>query len=175
MNQEYAPVPKIDLSGGTRFDSASEIPQYVEWPLVPTCVDLFNKNILTNWTSANPLHEAAELGINYESLSQENKVILQALVPDISSSEPDIFISIPTTDPEKVHQYFFTLASQLKFQNATWETTYTLDHAKKWQVGNTAKEICSKTGYYFSPKDQKFFRSEKAYNRFHGLNQPETI
>lgn len=175
MSQETSPVPRIELSGGTRFDSASEIPIYVEQPLIPTCLNLFNKNILTFWSSANPQQIFAELGINFHSLSSQNKRILLQKVQGIDESEPDIIISLPTTNPEEVHQYFFDLAQSLEFQEATWETTYTLDHLQRIGAGDSLQEIIERTNYYYNPEDKLFFRSEKAYNRFHGKNLPETI
>lgn len=178
LPQQITDIARITESGGIYFDSTQDIPDYVELPLIPTCINLFNKNIRTTWSSANSEQKVAEIYIDYPSLSEENKKIILSIKSDLDLNYSDIPLSIPIssqTTPEEIHEYFFNISELFKFQNATWEPTYTIEQMQKWGAGNTIEKIIETTNNYYSPDDKLFFRNKDAYIRFHGLNKPETI
>ena len=83
-------VEKIFLAGNTQIESKADLAKIVEEPCLAVCEDLYDKNILTYWSSANKdAPDRAYVLIRYESLDDNNKKIADDMVAKgILSDEP---------------------------------------------------------------------------------------
>ncbi len=73
-------VEKIFLAGNTQINSKADLTKIVEKPCLAVCEQLYDKNILTYWSSANKESpHKAEVIIRYESLDEKNKKIANDL------------------------------------------------------------------------------------------------
>ncbi len=74
-------VEKIFLAGNTQVESKADLAKIVEEPCLAVCEDLYDKNILTYWSSANKdAPDKAYVLIRYESLDDNNKKIADDLL-----------------------------------------------------------------------------------------------
>jgi hypothetical protein len=81
MTKYLRDVEKIFLAGNTQIECKEDLAKIVEEPCLAICEDLYDKNILTYWSSANkdaPNH--AFVLIRYESLDERNKAIADKLI-----------------------------------------------------------------------------------------------
>lgn len=85
-------VEKIFLAGNTQITCKADLAKIVEKPCLAVCEQLYDKNILTYWSSSNKESpDKAEVLIRYESLDEENKRIADDLsARGILSINPDI-------------------------------------------------------------------------------------
>ncbi len=83
-------VEKIFLAGNTQIESKADLAKIVEEPCLAVCEDLYDKNILTYWSSANKsAPDRAYVLIRYESLDDANKKIADDMIAKgILSDEP---------------------------------------------------------------------------------------
>ena len=73
-------VDQIFLAGNTQINSKADLAKIVEKPCLAACEQLYDKNILTYWSSANrESPDKAEILIRYESLDENNKKIANDL------------------------------------------------------------------------------------------------
>ena len=73
-------VDKIFLAGNTQINSKADLAKIVEKPCLAVCEQLYDKNILTYWSSSNKESpNKAEVIIRYESLDERNKKIANDL------------------------------------------------------------------------------------------------
>ena len=73
-------VEKIFLAGNTQINSKADLAKVVEKPCLAACEQLYDKNILTYWSSSNKESpNKAEVVIRYESLDERNKKIANDL------------------------------------------------------------------------------------------------
>lgn len=73
-------VDRIFLAGNTQIKSKADLSEIVEWPCLAVCEQLYDKNILTYWSSSNKeSHDKAEVLIRFESLDEKNKKIANEL------------------------------------------------------------------------------------------------
>lgn len=74
-------VEQIFLAGNTQVESKADLAKIVEEPCLAVCEDLYDKNILTYWSSANKkFPKRAYVLIRYESLDDNNKKIADDLI-----------------------------------------------------------------------------------------------
>lgn len=74
-------VEQIFLVGNTQVESKADLAKIVEEPCLAVCEDLYDKNILTYWSSANKnAPDRAYVLIRYESLDDNNKKIADDLI-----------------------------------------------------------------------------------------------
>ena len=83
-------VEQIFLAGNTQVESKADLAKIVEEPCLAVCEDLYDKNILTYWSSANKNSpDRAYVLIRYESLDDNNKKIADDLIAqDVLSDAP---------------------------------------------------------------------------------------
>lgn len=83
-------VEKIFLAGNTQINCKEDLKKIVEEPCLAVCEALYDKNILTYWSSANKnAPDRAYVLIRYESLDDNNKKIADDMVAKgILSDEP---------------------------------------------------------------------------------------
>ncbi|MBR3676901.1 MAG: hypothetical protein IKN71_07185 [Alphaproteobacteria bacterium] len=83
-------VEKIFLAGNTQVNCKADLKKIVEEPCLAVCEDLYDKNILTCWSSANKdAPDRAYVLIRYESLDDNNKKIADDMIAKgILSDEP---------------------------------------------------------------------------------------
>lgn len=139
-------VPAIRHGTSTPRDRET-LAQLVEMPIREACLHLYDLNIKTYTSSANKkdiTSGGAHIFVEYESLSETNKKIAQALVqkdPDhysinktkASTLEKDAYfvIKVPITSPDitvgEINYLALGLVMPFKKQKLTWATTYTLE------------------------------------------------
>ena len=74
-------VEQIFLAGNTQVESKADLAKIAEEPCLAVCEDLYDKNILTYWSSANKnAPDKAYVLIRYESLDDNNKKIADDLI-----------------------------------------------------------------------------------------------
>ncbi|MBR1600356.1 MAG: hypothetical protein IJ677_02125, partial [Alphaproteobacteria bacterium] len=74
-------VEQIFLAGNTQVESKADLAKIVEEPCLAVCENLYDKNILTYWSSANKnAPDRAYVLIRYESLDDNNKKIADNLI-----------------------------------------------------------------------------------------------
>lgn len=74
-------VEQIFLAGNTQVESKADLAKIVEEPCLAVCENLYDKNILTYWSSANKnAPDRAYVLIRYESLDDNNKKIADDLI-----------------------------------------------------------------------------------------------
>lgn len=83
-------VEQIFLAGNTQVESKADLAKIVEEPCLAVCENLYDKNILTYWSSANKnAPDRAYVLIRYESLDDNNKKIADDMIAKgILSDEP---------------------------------------------------------------------------------------
>lgn len=94
MTKYLRDVEKIFLAGNTQIECKEDLAKIVEEPCLAICEDLYDKNILTYWSSANkdaPNH--AFVLIRYESLDERNKAIADKLINEGKIKEDKRFES----------------------------------------------------------------------------------
>ena len=94
MTKYLRDIEKIFLAGNTQVQGKEDLAKIVEEPCLALCEDLYDKNILTYWSSANketPDH--AFVLIRYESLDERNKVIADRLIQEGKIKEDKRFES----------------------------------------------------------------------------------
>lgn len=74
-------VEQIFLAGNTQVESKADLAKIVEEPCLAVCENLYDKNILTYWSSANKnAPDRAYVLIRYESLDDNNKKIADDMI-----------------------------------------------------------------------------------------------
>ncbi|MBW6442038.1 hypothetical protein K0B04_04025 [Patescibacteria group bacterium] len=134
---------------GVEFRGRGEIPKYVEKPLVKACEELYDKNIMTTWSSANykniDFNYPGCIYVDFKSLSDENREIAREMVEEKKAK----FLNVHTFDGparqlnliipisresnvEEVEQYGLQLAERFKSQQLTWGYWDSVDHLKEY-------------------------------------------
>lgn len=123
---------------GTFITRRQDIKKYVEAPLVEACEMLWDKNVRTIWSSCNPkdfTQGYGVIGIDYESLSEENKKIGEEVGEvDENTLGKTLWLKIPlntNTTSEEAKAKSIELASKFKKQKAIWIPSYTQDELIK--------------------------------------------
>ncbi len=76
-------VEKIFLAGNAQVETKADLAKIVEEPCLAVCEELYDKNILTYWSSANKeAPNEAYVMICYESLDDNNKAIADRLIAE---------------------------------------------------------------------------------------------
>lgn len=94
MTKYLRDIEKIFLAGNTQIECKEDLAKIVEEPCLAVCENLYDKNILTYWSSANkdaPNH--AFVLIRYESLDERNKAIADRLINEGKIKEDKRFES----------------------------------------------------------------------------------
>ena len=94
MTKYLRDVEKIFLAGNTQVECKEDLAKIVEEPCLAVCEDLYDKNILTYWSSANKDDPSrAFVMIRYESLDDKNKAIADRLIKEGKIKEDGRFES----------------------------------------------------------------------------------
>lgn len=112
---------------GTLITKREDIKKYVETPLIEACGMLWDKNVKTTWSSCSSKdfqQGHGVIGIDYESLSEENKKIGEE-VGEINESGlgKTLWLKIPLTPDttiEEARRKSIEFVSKFKKQKATW-------------------------------------------------------
>ena len=73
-------IENIFVAGNQQVNTKSDLAKFVEAPCLPVCEELYDKNILTCWSSANKYNpKEAFVVIRYEFLDDANKQIAKKL------------------------------------------------------------------------------------------------
>ena len=81
-------VKCIFEAGNTEIKTKSDLPKIIEEPCLAVCEDLYDKNILTYWSSSNQDNpDKSFVLIRYESLDDKNKAIADKLLEENKITE----------------------------------------------------------------------------------------
>lgn len=76
-------IDNIFVAGNQQIKTKSDLVKFIEAPCLPVCEELYDKNILTCWSSANKHNpKEAFVAIRYEFLDESNKKIAKKLATD---------------------------------------------------------------------------------------------
>lgn len=76
-------IDNIFVAGNQQMKTKSDLVKFIEAPCLPVCEELYDKNILTCWSSANKHNpKEAFVAIRYEFLDEANKKIAKKLATD---------------------------------------------------------------------------------------------
>ncbi len=172
-------IEPIDDTSCHTMAGLEDIRRMVEEPLQETIIELIQeKGVQPISSSANKNDIENEYGyitIDYDSLSQENKEILEkegyeAEDFGIKKNIKVIDIKIPLekdSTVEEIKQKAIQLTKQLKKQKADWIPEYSVDEIMReffYQPEEKDEfletEVEDLSGYYFDNQTQKFFDSE---------------
>jgi len=141
-NAAFASIIPIHRSEGQTFKSVSQIAEFVEVPLLGTVTKLWDKNIPTLSSSANGETPEAYIDIDYDALSDRNRIVVQELMeadkelPEeqqrarmivlkgSGNSDPHtrVKLALPLEGetPESVGAFFTDLADRFTEQDLAW-------------------------------------------------------
>jgi len=159
----------------TRRDQIKEI---VEPPLLPACLDLYDKNIRTLSSSANKKDLEvghAYISIDYETLSPENQKIAQKFGgPIVSDERRMLFIEIPVdknSTLDSIDSSARQIAVAFQKQPMTWAPTFTVESLKQ-MYGISSEEheyddpkVWEGEGLFFDAENSIFYLSEEHYQK----------
>ena len=94
MEERIRDIERIFLAGNTEVESKSDLVKIVEKPCLAVCEDLYDKNILTYWSSSNKdKPDKSFVLIRYESLDDNNKAIADRLLRENKITEDTVLDS----------------------------------------------------------------------------------
>ncbi len=171
-------VQAIDRDRAMWITSRDEVAKYVETPLLQACLDLWDKNIRTLSTTANSKDiqtGLANITIDYDSLSDANKLVAQEL-GEIMKGYTTLSVSINypisrETVPSELSSRALESARLFKKQKARWIPSYTLDQLKRLTFispDNHAAdnpEYWKPAGFYFDAGSGKYFLSQEHFEK----------
>lgn len=81
--KRIADVEQIFMAGNTEVKNKADLARVVEEPCLALCEDLYDKNILTYWSSCNQTApDRAYVLVRYDSLDKRNKAIADRLIEE---------------------------------------------------------------------------------------------
>lgn len=81
MSNLLRDVPRIFIAGNAIIEHKSDLVKFVEEPCLPACEDLYDKNILTYWSSANrDSPNYSFILVRYDFLDDVNKAMADKLI-----------------------------------------------------------------------------------------------
>jgi len=84
-------VERIFEAGNTEVATKADLAKIIEEPCLAVCEDLYDKNILTYWSSSNKDNpNKSFVLIRYESLDEANKAIADSLVMEGKATEDNV-------------------------------------------------------------------------------------
>lgn len=167
-------------SGAQPIYSDDDVREFVEEPLVDACKMFLDKGIRTYWSSANTDsgQKQADIGVDYSSLSEENKAIaskLGGIVEDNfdlggNFTFKGVVFLLPIsakTPVADITQWSIGIAEKFKTQVSTWVPKYTLEEINRIQIKHKmppirGEDIYAKIGLFYAP-DGYIYSNEKAY------------
>jgi len=133
-------VEHIRISGfGHPIYSVEDLYTYFELPLLDSGIDLFNKNIMTlsNNTGDGNTQKTSDIIMDFETLNDENKAIVNNLINEgkakLHEEDKSIELSVPTSSTdtvEDIKERMLDLTAQLELQDILYGR-YSLDNIGK--------------------------------------------
>ena len=176
---KIASVERVFESASQTFLHASEIPKYVESPLVEPVMMLFNKGILTRSSTANIQggYNMANICLDMETLSEENKKVVGEILnkPTFDPEERTLALEMPITAEtpvETVTAYFVDLANKFERQPAIWLPSFGAEDLEKMYEftpgEKTPEELAKETGTYLGA-DGYFYFDKRIYELYNAI------
>lgn len=175
-----AEVKAIGEGRGQMIKTRDEIVKYVESPLVSACEHFWDLNVRTLESSANAkdVGRGAEIVIDYDTLSDENKKIAKEYAEPLSDYEGDVGRSavsfkIPITNEttlEEVKTRASAFAERFKKQRASWIPSYSLGEMREIYASDPndseyGHEAFTKAGWYYDSEGKRFYLSEEHFKK----------
>ncbi len=177
-------------SAGAMIKRREEIKNYVEVPLLKACEELYDKNIETNASDAN--YRSIErrqvgLGINYDSLSDENKAIADQLIDEgIATTSEDmldqqtalnVYMSVTEqTTVKEIEDYYQAIVDRFRKQAMAWAPRSTIQEIRARYGDKPNDETYGPDAYdeYYDPNEQRFYESEEHWRKVHEITDEES-
>lgn len=163
--------------GGVVFRNRKDIDKFVEFPLVDACRALYDKNIQTWQSSANKQNLVmGEVNINldYESLSEENKLIAEEIGERWKYDTMDLVsLKVPVSENTTISEIqtkMGALVDKFRPQPPVWIEARTVDDFSAIH-GTTLTEQDlidwpeEEGGWYFDEKSHLFYPSEEQFKK----------
>ena len=164
--------------------NTEQIKELVEEPLILACQILYDKNIQTVASNANCEGEQGEasIGIDWNSLSEQNRKIAESLglTPIQNEFGQTISFTMPITKNtvlEQVEDYFSKLAQMFVLQEPSWIPRYSIDDLKTI-YGYPENEEAEpsefvESGYFYDDVLKTFYESEDHYRKINEWQKSE--
>lgn len=182
--QTLSEIGPIEEGAGIIFRHRDDIGKFVETPLLPVALELFDKNIRTLSSSAN--HKDLLMGevgfeIDFNSLSLENRITVVHLGKAVVfAGNPAVSIKIPVNQDTPIDQIEIMakeVTQALILQPLRWGV-YTREEML-WRNFANPDEVSSLSNeeivaslnsgvleYYYDPVTELFFESEELFDKF---------
>lgn len=177
-NKQIGEVSPIEENRSSYIRNRSEIPQFVEPPLVRACEILYDNNVRTLSTTANrkdvEYDMPANIVIDFDSLSPENKELARQvgeIVPYDKINAVILKHRVSATTPTKeIEEWASSLAKKFKKQPMTWAVTFTYEQILEWAMTRSWKnlspeELAREVGYFYDRQSGFFYVSEEHYHK----------
>jgi len=173
-NSRISEVEPIEESSATNVLKREDLDKLIDPPLLEAIRILYDKNILTEATSANRKDVKkgeAYIHIPYAELSDANKIIALKLgrwISDGVKAEKVFSLNIPITAETTVGELSakaVAMAEQFKKQPLTWAITYTLDQLRTqvYHMPEMTIEEAVAEGWYYDAANEIFYLSEEHF------------
>lgn len=175
-------IPPIEESNNSNIPEKEKLKDFVEEPLIDTVTELMEKGVETIASSANkkdllPTKGFANITLNWESLSDENKEILgkkdYAEMVEFGNFKKDqaVDLKIPVNDLmtiDEIKEIAKNFVKDLKPQPANWIKEYTLKelmdiYSISIQEYTENPDCFEDTGFFYDPNSQKFYLGKWLY------------
>ncbi len=165
------------MEGGLVLRKREDIDRLVEFPLVDACRALYDKNIQTWQSSANKqdlLNGAVRITIDYESLSEENKLIAEEIGKLWKYEERELVsLSVPVSEVTviaEIQTRMGALVDRLLPQPPAWIEARTVDDFSAIYGSNLTEQDLKdwpeeEGGWYFDEKSHLFYPSEEQFKK----------
>lgn len=177
---EHAPLRLVDIEPDANTHeivrTKGDLQRLINPPLLKAAQLLYDKNVQTISSSANQKDVAigkVYLLLNYETLSEENKAIVQhtlGLHPEpygVRRRIQAVELARPvdaTTTALEIEAWAMTLAEAFHWQPMTWAPTFTLAELRALNPGCedcSIEDFTEDGDYYYAPSAQRFYLSQE--------------
>lgn len=179
-------VPRIMHTYGRTIKNAEQVKEFVEAPLVRTCVTLYVKNIQTLGSGANlESTHPAFIYINWETLSEENRKIALSLglspEPQVNQQESSpLMLNIrmdinESTTTKQIADHFEEIADQFVEQEPSWIKSFSWDDMRKIYGLGEDDIIAAEDfeDFAYDPDTERFYSSEDHLQKVRKWQQEE--
>lgn len=179
IKKKIKDVLPTNFGRNTLIKSREQINEIVEEPLLLACQILYDKNIKTVDSTANAknLREGigcAGIAIEYDSFSEENRKIAEALglIPQAYDDFQVIEITVPMSTEssvEKISSAAQEIARKFVVQAPNWLPRYKIDELKNGYGIAETEEVPLQDfideGYFYDSQTETFYESEDHFNK----------
>jgi hypothetical protein len=172
-------IERIGERNNEMIKNREQLATLIESPLLFACQELYDKNIMTLSSSANKENTEVYITIDFDSLSEKNKVVAKSFGEvkfnvETNTNTVQIFISVKMDDAvENISAKAMDIAHKFEKQPLLWANKYTLDELRSMygytlddeEMGITDFANGELDSYFYDPASKLFYDSEELYKK----------